>query len=78
MMMMMMRAKYDLRKYFFSNRVVNVCMDSLPCYVVNADTVNCFKSRLGKFWANQELMYNFRSEIYGTGSRSEVVYQTLL
>ena len=67
------RAKYDWRKYFFSNRVVNV-WNSSPGHVVNADTVNCFKSRLDKFWANQELMYNFRSEIHGTGSRSEVVY----
>jgi len=40
----------------------------------NADTVNCFKSRLYKFWANQELMYNFRSEIHGNGSRSKVAY----
>jgi len=71
------RAKYDLRKYFFSNRVVKV-WNSLPGHVVNADTVNCFKSRLDKFWANHELMYNFRSGIHGTGSRSEVVYQTLL
>jgi len=67
------RAKYDLRKYFFSNRVVNV-WNSLPGHVVNVDTVNCFKSRLDKLWANQELMYNFRSEIHGTGSRSEIVY----
>ena len=66
------RAKY-LRKYFFSNRVVNA-WNSLRGHVVNADTVNCIKSRLDKFWANQELMYNFRSEIHGTGSRSEVVY----
>jgi len=29
---------------------------------------------LDKFWANQELVYNFRSETHGTGSRSEVVY----
>jgi len=42
--------------------------------VVHADTVNCFKSRLDKFWSNQELIYNFRAEICGTGSRSEVVY----
>ena len=63
--------------YCYTVTVVNV-WNSLPGHVVNADTVNCFKSRLGKFWANQELMYNFRSEIYGTGSRSEVVYQTLL
>ena len=27
-----------------------------------------------KFWSNQELVYNFRAEIYGTGSRSKVVY----
>jgi len=66
-------AKYDLRKYFFSNRIVNV-WNYLPGHVVNADTVNCFKSRLDKFWANQELMYNFQSKIHGTASRSEVVY----
>jgi len=41
---------------------------------VHADTVNCFKSRLDKLWSNQELIYNFRVEICGTGSRSEVVY----
>jgi len=46
----------------------------LPEYVVHADTVNCFKSRLDKFWSNQELIYNFRAEICGTGSRSEVAY----
>jgi len=67
------RAKYDLRKYFFSNRIVNI-WNSLPDHVVIADTVNCFKSRLDKFWANQELMYNFRSENHGTGSRSEVIH----
>jgi len=66
-------AKYDLRKYFFSNRIVNI-WNSLPGHVVIADTVNCFKSRLDKFWANQELMYNFRSENHGTGSRSEVIH----
>jgi len=66
------RAKYDLLKYFLSNRVVNA-WNSLPGRVVNADILNCFKSRLDKFWANQELMHNFQSEIHGTGSRSEEV-----
>ena len=47
------RAKYDLRNYFFSNRVVNVS-NSLPGHVVNADTVNYFKSQFDKFWTNQE------------------------
>ena len=65
-------AKYDLRKFFFTNRVVNI-WNSLSEYVVHANTVNCFKSRLGKFWSHHDLIYNFRAEICGTGSRSEVV-----
>ena len=66
------RARYDLRKFFFTNRVVNI-WNSLSDYVVHADTVNCFKSRLDTFWSNQDLVYNFKAEISGTGSRSEVV-----
>jgi len=58
---------------FFSLTVVNI-WNSLPDYVVHADTVNCFKSRLDTFWSNQDLVYNFKAEISGTGSRSEVVY----
>jgi len=61
------------RKLFFTNRVVNI-WNSLPEYVVHADTVNCFKSHLDKFWSIQELIHNFRAEICGTRSRSEVVY----
>ena len=45
----------------------------IPDYVVHADTVNCFKRRLDTFWSNQNLVYNFKAEISGTGSRSEVV-----
>ena len=56
----------------FTNRVVNI-WNSLPDYVVHVDTVNCFKSRLDTFWSNQDLVYNFKAEISGTGSRSEVV-----
>ena len=33
---------------FFTNRVVNI-WNSLPEYVVHADTVYCFESRLDKF-----------------------------
>ena len=66
------RARYNLRKFFFTNRVVNI-WNSLPDYVVHADTVNCFKSRFDTFWSNQDLVYKFKAEISGTGSRSEVV-----
>jgi len=34
--------------FFFTNRVVNI-WNSLPDYVVHADTINCFKSRLDTF-----------------------------
>ena len=36
------RCNYNIRKYFFSNRVI--CMwNSLPNYIVSAPSVNCFK-----------------------------------
>ena len=40
--------KYDLRKFGFTNRVINT-WDSLPNWVVFANTTNMFKSRLDKF-----------------------------
>ena len=45
---------------------------SVYSYVVSAESVNCFKNRLDNFRKNQEIIYNFRAEIYGTGNRSEV------
>jgi len=30
-------------------------------------------SRLDKFWHNQDIEYNFRAQLYGTGSRSEAL-----
>jgi len=71
------RTKYDLCKFCFANRIVNI-WNSLPSYVVSAETVNCFKTRLDGFWLNQDIIYNFRSEIHGTGSRSEITVKSLL
>ena len=65
------RARYDLRKYYFTNRVVNM-WNSLSGYVFSAESVNCSKKRLDNFWKDQEIIYNFRAEINGTGNRSEV------
>jgi len=42
------RTKYDLCKFCFANRIVNI-WNSLPSYVVSAETVNCFKTRLDRF-----------------------------
>jgi len=63
------RTRYDLRKFFFTNRVVDM-WNSLPNSVVHAKSTDIFKKRLDKFWSNQEVIYNYHSEIQGTGSRS--------
>ena len=44
---------------------------NLPNWVVSANTSNTFKSRLDKFWQNQDVIYNFKAQIHGTGSRSK-------
>jgi len=53
-------------KYSFCYRVVDVGK-SLLDYMVEADSVNSFKSRLDKYWDNQEFVFNLNSELIGTG-----------
>ena len=60
------RTKYDLRKYFFTNRALDV-WNSSP-NVVLSDTVNTFKFKLDKFWQHQPIIYDFKAEILRTGS----------
>jgi len=43
---------------------------SLSNHVVSADTVNTFKHRLGEFWLNQEVIFNYKADLVGTGNRS--------
>jgi len=49
---------YDLRKYYFTNRLVPA-WNSLPNEVVMADNINIFKNRLGKFWSSYDFVYLF-------------------
>jgi len=53
-----------------TNRVVNT-WNSLPNGVMSANATNTFTTRLDKFWHNQDVTYNFRAQLQGTGSRSE-------
>jgi len=64
------RVKYDLRKYFFTSRVVNVC-NCLSSFIVSADSVNCFKNRLDNFRKNQDIIYDYQPDIHGTRNRSK-------
>ena len=58
------------RKFCFSARVVNI-WNSLPDYVVDVDTVDIFKSRLDRFWKDQDVMFDCDADLTGTGNRSE-------
>jgi hypothetical protein len=60
---------YDLRKFCFSNRVIDL-WNCLSDDVVSAPSVNAFKGRLDKFWSGQCMWYDWRSDITGVGSRS--------
>jgi len=44
---------YNLRKYFFANRVT--CIFSLPDSVIEANSVDTFKNRIDKYWNNFEI-----------------------
>jgi len=60
---------YNLRKHYFTNRVIDV-WNSMPNEVVSADSINIFKSCLDQFWCNQDIKFDWKAEIFGTGSRS--------
>ena len=38
--------------------------------VVSSSAVKSFKVRLDRFWANEEIYYNYKTNISCTGSRS--------
>jgi len=61
---------YDLRKYSFTARTINT-WNSLPNKIVDAESVNTFKTRLDKYWKDQPLLYDFKAELAGPGDRSK-------
>ena len=63
------RFKYDLRKFSFTSRIVNL-WNSLTDSIVCADSTNSFKNGLDSHWNEQ--MY-FNSEAVMTGSGINIV-----
>ena len=51
------RCRLDIRKYYFTDRVVDIWND-LPESVVSAHTMFTFENRLKKYWANRLLKYD--------------------
>ena len=45
--------------------------NSLPNYVVDVQSIDVFKVHLDKFWAQQEIMFDWTADLTGTGDRSE-------
>jgi len=58
--------KYSIRKYSFGSRVVNI-WNSSPDYVVEADSLNAFKNRLDKYCTNQNVVFDYKSDLTETG-----------
>jgi len=61
------RSKYELRRHYFSRRIVSV-WNSLIDSVVSAESVNSFKSRLDKFWSMHDFVYDYRASPPAAGS----------
>jgi len=40
------------------------------------DSVAVFKKRLDKFWADQNVMFDWTADITGTGDRSEYIVES--
>ena len=58
------RSKLDLRKYSFTQRVVNI-WNSLPEEVVSATTVDRFKGALDKHWNDKPIKYHYKEHPKG-------------
>ena len=56
------RAKLNLRKNVFPIRITEP-WNSLPDTVVTAKSLNSFKTRLDKFWYNQDIVYDFEAPL---------------
>ena len=56
--------RHDIRKFSFTCRIVNI-WNSLPNYVIDdhANTIDIFKTRLDKFWKDQDVYYDFTCEL---------------
>jgi len=61
---------YDIRKYSFTACTINT-WNSLPNKIVDAKSVNTFKTSLDKYWSDQPLPYYFKAELAGTEDGSK-------
>jgi len=60
---------------------VIILWNSLPTHVITAVSVDSFKNRLDKFWANEEARFDYKANLSGGGfarcSKSYVAFLSL-
>ena len=54
------RSNKDIRKNFFTNRIINT-WNSLPENVIIGKDTKFFEHRLDNYWKDQDLLYNYES-----------------
>ena len=62
------RAKTKTRQYSFTMRIVDA-WNSLPTHVVQAPSAHAFERRLDKVWKDQEVLFNFDSDLKTSSCR---------
>ena len=62
---------YDLCKYYFGNRIISN-WNSLPDNVINTNSIGLFENSLDRFWSNQACLFDYKADLTGTGSRSQM------
>ena len=70
------RARLNIRKFSFCNRVVN-SWNGLPSTVVNANSVMDFEGRLDRVWKKQEQRYQYDTPIAGMPRSRDHVTTTI-
>jgi len=65
--------KYDIRKYYSTERIVNM-WNSLPDAVVNSSKIDQFKNNQDRHWCKEEIMFDYEVELAGILSRSNTFY----
>ena len=68
--------KKDLRKYSFKCRTTEQ-WNNLPDLIVNAPSMNSFKSRLDKLWENDGAMYDPDIDIHSLTSARRIRYEII-
>ena len=60
--LLVQRANFNIRKWFFSIRIVDI-WDRLPSNVVDAPSVICFKNKLDKCWADPKIKFDHEAPL---------------